>query len=263
MPSKLKKKSSTFTQRVHAAHNHDLRKMYCIAVGLTALLCKISLQFCCEFIDNNRSSISAVSDIAKLIKLPTSALYILHSGLSLAGYRPQDDKNEPKKSVQVVGSLAFLTHCIIGILMQTKIIHFLAGNNKDIISYIGLTSTVLFLFSEFISCYYTWKKYLDNKDPKKSAEYGKDVIFSTITLSLGLLSFILKRMETATIPIDLGSGIIYNFNLSVTVSIILSLAYLISNIDKFVNQPVNSTDPSTGLDNTHPTQHNDTTVEVG
>ncbi|WP_265036720.1 hypothetical protein [Wolbachia endosymbiont (group A) of Anomoia purmunda] len=245
-----KGKSNTFTQRVHAAHNHDLRKMYCIAVGLTGILCKISLQFCCEFIDNNRSSISAVSDIAKLIKLPTSTLYILHSGLSLAGYRPQDDKNEPKKSVQVVGSLAFLTHCIIGILMQTKIIHFLAGNNKDIISHIGLTSTILFLFiSEPISYYYSWRKYLDNKDPEKSAKCKKDLIISTLTLSLSLLNFILRRIETPTIPINLGNGVIYNFNLSVTVSIILSLAYLISNIDKFVNQPVNGTDPSTKFDN--------------
>ncbi|OAL97446.1 hypothetical protein MWH06_02100 [Wolbachia pipientis] len=249
MSSKPKKKSSTFAQSIHDVHNHDLRKMYCIAVGLTGILCKISLQFCCEFIDNNRSSISAVSDIAKFMKLPTSTLLVLHSGLKLAGYKSQNDKDEPKNLVQVIGSLAFLTHCIIGILMQTKIIHFLAGNNKDIISYIGLTSTVLFLFSEFISCYYTWKKYLDNKDPEKSAEYGKDVIFSTITLSLGLSSFILKRMETATIPINFGNGIIYNFNLSVTVSIILSLAYLVSNIDKLVNQPSNGTDPSTELDN--------------
>ncbi|RDD35724.1 hypothetical protein Wcon_00021 [Wolbachia endosymbiont of Cylisticus convexus] len=258
----LEKKLNTFAQRVHNAHNHDFRKMYCIAIGLTGILCKISLQFCCEFIDNNESNISAVSKVARLMKLPTSALYILHSGLSLAGYRPQDDKNEPKKSVQVVGSSAFLTHCIIGILMQTKIIHFLAGNNKDIISYISLTSAVLFLFSEFISYYYTWKKYLDNKNPEKSAECRKDVIFSTITLPLSLLNFILKRMKIATIPIDLGSGIIYNFNLSVTVSIILSLAYLVSNIDRFVNQPNNGTDPSTGLDGARHTQHNGNIIEI-
>ncbi len=258
----LEKKINTFAQRVHAAHNHDLRKMYCIAVGLTGILCKISLQFCCEFIDNNRSNISAVSDVARLMKLPTSILLVLHSGLKLAGYKAQDDKGEPEKTVQVVGSLAFLASCIIGILMQTKIIHFLAGNNKDIISYISLTSAVLFLFSEFISYYYTWKKYLDNKNPEKSAKYSKDVIFSTFALSLGLLSFILKRMEISTIPIDLGGGIIYNFNLSVTVSIILSLAYLVSNIDRFVNQPSNGTDPSTGLDGAHHTQHNGNIIEI-
>lgn len=164
--------------------------------------------------------------------------------------------------MQVVGSLAFLANCTIGILMQTKIIHFLAGNNKDIISYISLTSAVLFLFSEFISCYYTWKKYLDNKNPEKSAECRKDVIFSTITLSLGLLSFTLKRMEIATIPIDLGGGIIYNFNLTVTVSLILSIVYLVSNIDKFVTQPNNGTDPSTGLDDARHIQHNGSIVEI-
>lgn len=70
-------------------------------------------------------------------------------------------------------------------------------------------------------------------------------------MSLGLLRFTLKRMEIATIPIDLGGGIIYNFNLSITVSLILSIAYLISDIDKFVNQPSNGTDPSTGLYHAH------------
>lgn len=93
MSSKPKKKSSTFAQSIHDVHNHDLRKMYCIAVGLTGILCKISLQFCYEFIDNNRSSISAVSDIAKFMKLPTSTLLVLHSGLKLAGYKSQNDKD--------------------------------------------------------------------------------------------------------------------------------------------------------------------------
>lgn len=257
-----KGKPNTFIQTIHDVHNHDIRKMYCIAIGLTGILCKISLQFCCDFIDNNRSNICIVSDIAKLMKLPTSTLLVLHSGLKLARYKSQDDKNESKNPMQVVGSLAFLANCTIGILMQTKVIYFLAGNNKDIISYISLTSAVLFLFSECINCYYTWKKYLNNKDSEKSAKYGKDVIFSTFAVSLGLLSFILKRMEISTIPIDLGGGIIYNFNLTVTVSLILSIAYLVSNIDKFVNQPNNGTDPSTGLDEAHHAHHNSTTVEV-
>ena len=172
-----KGKQNTFIQSIHDAHNHDIRKMYCIAVGLTGILCKISLQFCCEFIDNNRSNICTILDIAKFIKLPTSTLLILHSGLKLAGYKSQDDKGEPKKTAQVIGSLAFLANCTIGILMQTKIIHFLAGNNKDIISYISLTSAVLFLFSEFISYYYTWKKYLDNKNSENLLNVEK-ILFS-------------------------------------------------------------------------------------
>ncbi|MGL9726592.1 MAG: hypothetical protein ACR5KV_08940, partial [Wolbachia sp.] len=240
----------------------------------------------CKFIDNNRSNICAISDIAKLMKLPTSIIFILHLGLNLAGYKfkkTQDGKkeNKPKKPIQVVGSLAFLANCTIGILMQTKVIHFLAGNDKNIISDIGLTSTLLFLFSEFISCYYKCKEYKevhkkyqeackkhqkgDDELTKCEAELAKckkNVMFSTFTLSLGLLSFILKRMEIATISIDLGSGIIYNFNLSVTVSIVLSLAYPVSNIDKFVNQPVNGTNPSTGLGNTHHTQHNGNIVKI-
>lgn len=258
----LEGKLNIFAQGVHSAYENKPRKIYCIGVGSVVLLCKISLQFCCDFIDNNRSNICIVLDIAKLMKLPTSILLVLHSGLELAGYKSQDDKNESKKPMQVVGSLAFLTNCTIGILMQTKVIHFLARNNKNIIGYIGLTSTLLFLFSEFISYYYIQKKYLDNKDPEKSAKYGKDVIFSIITLSLGVLSFILKRMEVATTPIDLGSGIIYNLNLSVIFGTMLSLAYLVSSINKLVNQPVNDTDPSTKLDDAHYIQHNGSIVEI-
>ncbi|MGL9726380.1 MAG: hypothetical protein ACR5KV_07440 [Wolbachia sp.] len=72
---------------------------------------------------------------------------------------------------------------------------------------------------------------------------------------MSLLSFILKRIETSTIPIDLGSSIILNFNLSVTVSIIVSIVYLYSNIDKFVNQPSDDTDPATGLDDSRHIHH--------
>ncbi|WGJ62342.1 hypothetical protein [Wolbachia endosymbiont of Frankliniella intonsa] len=280
-----KGKPNTFIESIHDAHNHDIRKMYCIAVGLTGILCKISLQFCCEFIDNNRSNICTILDISKFIKLPTSIIFALHFGLNLAGYKSkklQNGKggNEPEKPIQVVGSSAFLANCVIGILMQTKIIHFLAGNNKDIISYISLTSAVLFLFSEFVSCYYKCEEYKevhkkyqeackkykkgDDELTKCEAELAKckkNVMFSTFTFSLGLLSFTLKRMEIATIPIDLGGGIIYNLNLTVTVSLILSIAYLVSNIDKFVNQPNNGTDPSTGFDDAHHIQHNGSIVE--
>ncbi|MDX5519034.1 MAG: hypothetical protein O7177_05665, partial [Wolbachia endosymbiont of Andrena agilissima] len=105
--------------------------------------------------------------------------------------------------------------------------------------------------------------YLDNKDPEKSAKCKKDLIISTLTLSLGLLNFILRRIETPTIPINLGSGIIYNFNLSVTVSIIYSAVFLAVQLDKLFNQPVND-DPSTELDDVHNINghSNDSTVEV-
>ncbi|OCA06864.1 hypothetical protein [Wolbachia endosymbiont of Trichogramma pretiosum] len=258
---------NTFIENIHDAHNNDIRKMYCIAVGLTGILCKISLQFCCEFIDNNRSNICTILDISQFLKLPASIIFALDFGLNLArckSKKPQNGKgeNQPKKPIQVVGSLALLANCVIGILIETKIVHFLARNNKDVISYISLTSAALFLFSECINCYYTWKKYLDNKDSEKSAKYGKEVIFSTFALSLGLLSFILKRMELPTMPIYLGGGIIYNFNLTITVGLLLSIVHLVSNIDKFVNQPNNGTDSPTGLDDAHHIQHNGSIVEI-
>ncbi|BET32178.1 hypothetical protein wHma_04560 [Wolbachia pipientis] len=82
-------------------------------------------------------------------------------------------------------------------------------------------------------------------------------------MSLGLLNFILRRIETPTIPINLGNDIIYNFNLSVTVSIIYSAVFLAVQLDKLFQQPVND-DPSTELDDVHNINghSNDSTVEV-
>lgn len=265
MPSKLKKKSNTLAQKVHDIYDHDFRKVICITTGLTALLCKISLQFCCEFIDNNRSNISFIKNVARWVKFPTSTLYIVHSAFILRDLvKDYKDPKGKKELAKILGKSASLTNSTIEALMMLKVIHFLARGNADIISYISSTSTILFLFiSEPISYYYSWRKYLDNKDPEKSAECKKDLIISTLTLSLGLLNFILKRMEIATIPINLGNGIIYNFNLSVTVSIIYSAVFLVVQFDKLFNQPIND-DPSTEMDHAHTDVHvpNSEAVEI-
>ncbi|WP_353274259.1 hypothetical protein [Wolbachia endosymbiont (group A) of Ennomos erosarius] len=265
MLNKLKKKSNTPAQKVHDAYNHDIRKVICITTGLTALLCKISLQFCCGFIDNNRSNISFIKNVARWVKFTTSTLYIAHSAFILRDLvKDYKDPKGKKELAKILGKSANLASSTIEALMMLKVIHFLARGNADVTSYISLTSTILFLFiSEPISYYYTCKKYLDNKDPEKSAKCKKDLIISTLTLSLGLLNFILGRIETPTIPINLGSGIIYNFNLSVTVSIIYSAVFLAVQLDKLFNQPVND-DPSTELDDVHNINghSNDSTVEV-
>ncbi|MGL9759040.1 MAG: hypothetical protein ACR5LA_09750 [Wolbachia sp.] len=266
MPSKLKKKSSTFTQMVHDVYSHDIRKVICITTGLTGILCKISLQFCCEFIDNNRSNIFFIRNVARWVKFPTSILYIAHSAFILRDLvKDYKDPKGKKELAKILGKSASLTNSTIEALMMLKVIHFLARDNADVISYISLTSTILFLFiSEPISYYYTFKKYQEaykkcqdkngtdkfTKCENELAECKKELAISTLTFSLGLLSFILKRMETATIPINLGNGIIYNFNLSVTVSIIYSTVFLVVQFDKLFNQPIND-DPSTELDNVH------------
>ncbi|MCX3065741.1 hypothetical protein [Wolbachia endosymbiont of Drosophila pseudotakahashii] len=256
MPNKLKKKSNILAQKVHDIYDHDFRKVICITTGLTALLCKISLQFCCEFIDNNRSNISFIKNVARWVKFPTSTLYIIHSAFILRDLvKDYKDPKGKKELAKILGKSASLTNSTIEALMILKVIHFLARGNADVISYVSLTSTILFLFiSEPISYYYSWRKYLDNKDPEKSAECKKDLIISTLTLSLGLLNFILRRIETPTIPINLGNGIIYNFNLSVTVSIIYSAVFLVVQFDKLFNQPIND-DPSTELDGANHIRH--------
>lgn len=236
---------TALSQVVRDAYRHDARRWICVLTGLTTLLCKISLQFCCEFIDNNRSNITLTRDIARFLKLPTSILYIAHSAFTLQSLI--ENYKDPKKRqlAKIIGKSANLANSIIEVLMLLKVIHFFAGYNSNVVGHFGLASTVLFLFiSEPISYYYTWKKYLDNKDPNKSSECRKDLMISTLTFSLGLLNFILKRVEITTIPMDLGNGVIYNFNLSITIGIMYSAVFLILNVEKLFNQPINGADSS-------------------
>lgn len=246
----------TISRRVRDAYRHDARRWICVSTGLTTLLCKISLQFCCEFIDNNRSNIILTRNIARFLKLPTSILYIAHSAFTLQSLI--ENYKDPKKRqlAKIIGKSANLANSIIEVLMLLKVIHFFAGYNSNVVGHFGLASTVLFLFiSEPISYYYTWKKYLDNKDPNKSFECRKDLMISTLTFSLGLLNFILKRVEITTIPMDLGNGVIYNFNLSITIGIMYSAVFLILNVEKLFNQPINGTDPPSRVDHTHADDH--------
>ncbi|MDG7053110.1 MAG: hypothetical protein LKM45_04475 [Wolbachia endosymbiont of Alcedoecus sp.] len=255
----LKKKPNTFAQKVHDAYNNDIRRIICITTGLTTLLCEISLQFYCEFIDNNRSNIYLVREIARWAKFPMSILYIAHSAFAL--YDLIKDYRDPKgkkELAKIVGKSPSLASSTIEALVMLKVFHFLTGSNASAIGHIHLTSTILFLFiAEPISYYYTCKKYQEAhkkyQDKKKTDEFKKckdeldkckkSLFISTLTLSLGLLKFILKRIEIATTPINLGNGIIYNFNLSVTVSIIYSAVFLAVQLDKLFSH-----DPSTELD---------------
>jgi len=245
------------------------------------LLCKISLQFCCEFIDSNRSNITFIRDAARIVKFPTSILYIAYSIFILYDLiKDYKDPKGKKELAKIVGKSASLASSTIEALMMLKVIHLLT-RNADVISCVYLTSTILFLFiSEPISYYYTCKKYQKAhkeyqdacgkyQDKKKTDEFAKckaelakrrkSLIISTLTLSLGLLNFVLRRIEIATIPINLGDGIIYNFNLSVAVSIIYSAVFLVVQLDKLFNQPIND-DPSTELRGVSH-NHRDNTVD--
>ncbi|NSM56541.1 hypothetical protein HET73_03150 [Wolbachia endosymbiont of Atemnus politus] len=278
MPDRLRKKPNTFAQKVHDAYDYNVRKVICITTGLTALLCKISLQFCCEFIDNNRSNIFFIRNVARWVKFPTSILYIAHSAFTLHDLiKDCRDPKGKKELAKIVGKSAGLASSTIEALMMLRVFHLLTGGNASAISHIYLTSTVLFLFiSEPISYYYTYKKYQKvhkeyqdacrkyakgtdefTKCEAELAKRRKDLIVSTLTLSLGLLNFILRRIEITTIPIDLGNGVIYNFNLSVTISIIYSTVFLVVQLDRLFNQPIND-DPSTELDSTNHQVYRDT-----
>ncbi|MEY2392886.1 hypothetical protein [Wolbachia endosymbiont of Tettigetta isshikii] len=278
MLNRLKKKQNTFAQKVHDAYDHDIRRIICITTGLTMLLYKISLQFCCEFIDNNRSNIFLIWNIARWVKFPTSILYIAYSAFTLYDLvKDYRDHKVKKELAKIVGKSASLASSTIEALMMLKVIHLLT-RNADVISCVYLTSTILFLFiAEPIGYYYTCKKYQEAhkkyqeacgkyQDKKETdeftkceaelAKHRKSLFISTLTLSLGLLNFVLRRIEIATTPINLGNGIIYNFNLSVTVSIIYSAVFLATHLDKLFSQPIND-DPSTELDSTNHAQRGD------
>lgn len=248
-------KSNKFPQIVRDTYHHKCRQAICVATGLTALICKISLQFCCEFIDSNRSNILLIRDTARLIKLPLSILYIFHSAFTIHNlvnnYKKPDSEEE---LARIIGKLALLGNSIIGILIQTKIIHFFAA---DSVSYFRFTSTILFLFiSEPISYYYTCKKYQDNKNTKESAKCKKSLITSTITLSLGLTGFIVDNLNLPVVPINLGNGVIYNFSLGVTISMILSAMYLMSNVERLLYYNISNNPPSTEIEDTHHHENN-------
>ncbi|MCA4774865.1 hypothetical protein IHO40_01675 [Wolbachia endosymbiont of Mansonella ozzardi] len=278
MSNKLKKKQNTFAQKVRDAYNHEIRKGIYVGTGLVMLLCKISLQFCCEFIDSNRSSIFLIRNVARWAKFPTSILYIAYSAFTL--YDLVKDYRDPKgkkELAKIVGKSASLASSTIEALMILKVIHLLT-RNADVISCVHLTSTILFLFiSEPVNYYYTCEKYQkahkeyqdacgkyqDKKEidelKKCKAELAKRrkiLIISTMTSSLGLLNFVLRRIEIATTPINLGNGVIYNFNLSVIVGIIYSAVFLVVQFDKLLDQLIND-DPSTELNSTNHAQHGD------
>ncbi|MDR3132214.1 MAG: hypothetical protein LBU02_03935 [Rickettsiales bacterium] len=214
MLNKLKKKPNTVAQRVHDTYNHNLRRIICITTGLTMLLCKISLQFCCEFIDNNRSNIFLIRNVARWAKFPTSILYIAYSAFTL--YDLVKDYRDPKgkkELAKIVGKSASLASSTIEALMMLKVIHLLT-RNADVISCVYLTSTILFLFiSEPISYYYTYEKYQKAHEEYKDAcgkyqgkketdeftkckaelaKRKKSLFINTLTLSLGLLNFVLR-----------------------------------------------------------------------
>ncbi|MCV3769405.1 MAG: hypothetical protein K0T53_01590, partial [Wolbachia pipientis] len=232
MLNELKRRPSTFAQKVHHAYNHDLKKIICITTSLTALLCKFSLQFCCEFIDNNRFNIRLIREVAQWVKFPTFILLIIHSALILRDLiEDYMDPNGKKELLKIVGKLASFLSNVIEALIMLQVFRFLTKGNTNVINNIHFISIVLFLFiSGPIGCYYTYKKYQevynkcqDKKDvsefigyKKELTECKKDFIISVLTLSLGLLNFIFKRVDITTTPINLGNGIVYSFNLSVT-----------------------------------------------
>ena len=242
------KKSNDLQQTLHGAYYSKCRRAVCIATGLTAIICSISLQFCCEFIDSNRPNILLIRSTARLIKFPFSILFIFVSAFNIYDlinkYKKSGSKEEAAK---IVGKLAFLTHHIIDMLTQIKIIDFLAANS---VNHFKFASTSLFLFvSEPISYYNTCKKHQSKKNTK-------ELITNTITLSLNLAKFIVDRLNLPILPINLGNGLIYNFSLATTLGIILSAMYLMSHVEKLLYYDVNQSSLD-GIDVVHHHSNND------
>ncbi|MGL9733145.1 MAG: hypothetical protein ACR5KW_03985 [Wolbachia sp.] len=146
MSNKLKKKQNTFAQKIHDTYDNNIRKTICITTCLTMLLCKISPQFCCEFIDNIKSNILLIQNIAQWAKFMTSILYITYSAFNLYDLiKDYRDLKNKKELAKIVSKSATFVSSTIEALMMLKIIHLLI-RNANVISYVHLTSTILFLF---------------------------------------------------------------------------------------------------------------------
>ncbi|WP_253300073.1 hypothetical protein [Wolbachia endosymbiont of Chironomus riparius] len=263
--SKKHSERTGFSKEIKRLNNHNIRRIICISTSLTALLCRISLQFCCDFIDKNESTIFSIWNTATVIKLPMQILSICNTMCVLQSLI--EEQKNLEEVVKIIGKSAFLVSDIISILNKLKIIHFFFENNG--ISHINFASTFLFLFvSEPISYYYSYKKYQEskNRESKNTDEYikcRKSFIINNVVLALGLLNFLFKRIDISTIPIELGSGIVYNFNVSVTISMIYTAIFVILSVDRLLNQ-TNISEPSSDVhdNNINGIQANGTYVDV-
>jgi len=231
-------------QKISYTYNHKISRIIWVSTTLTVIICRISLQFSCKLIDSNKANLEVIKNAARFIRLPVSILWVIHSMFILQSLIESYSKPKGKKeTAKIVGKSAGLVSDTTQILIQVKIIHFLVGYNKSAVYHVDLASTILSIFvAGPIGFYYSYKKYQDNKDTKKCTEYKNALIFETLIFSSGLLNCLLKMVEVTTIPINLGNDIIYNFNISVTISIIYSTLFLAHQADRLFSQPPSGLD---------------------
>lgn len=228
----------TIEQKVSHVYNHKIRRIIFISASFTAIMCRILTQFSCWLIDNYKHNIKSIMSATQLIKLPMSVLWVIHSVLTLQKLIERyNEPNSKKETAKIVGKSVDLVNDTLQLLIKVKIIYFLVGHNKSMVSHIGLLSTTLSLFiSGPIGIYYSYQKYQNSRGTDKHTKNRTSLILDTFIFSLGLLNFALKLVEITDIPINLGHNIIYNFNLSVIVGIIYSITFLIRPINTLLDQ---------------------------
>lgn len=238
---------STLSKKINYIYKHRARKITALTVSLSILLFRVSLQFSCDFINNKKSLISSLKYDAEVARLFLSGLYTIYS---IANF----DQNNKQKLTETIGTVANFLHTIIEILIQFKIINFFLGNN---INYVRFTSTILFLFiSEPIGLYHSYQKYQNSKNTEEQHKYRKSLIFNTLIFSLGLLNFLCKRIENKSVPISLSSDVIYNFNLSITISMVYSAIFIVRQVDSIINHAPPSELQSDEIDQVNSTSNN-------
>lgn len=239
--------NSTLSKKINYTYKHKARKAAALIISISILLFRISLQFSCNFINNKRPLIYSLKYDAEVARLFLSGLYTLYS---IANFN-QNNKQELTKTV---GTIANFLHTIIEILIQFKIVNLFFNNN---INCVRLTSTILFLFiSEPISLYYSYQEYQSNKNTEKQHKYRKSLIFNTLIFSFGLLNFLCKRIEDISAPINLSSNVVYNFNLSVTISMIYSAIFIVRQVDNILSNAPPSELQSDEIDQVNSTINN-------
>ncbi|MDN5247775.1 MAG: hypothetical protein QWI36_01385 [Wolbachia endosymbiont of Tyrophagus putrescentiae] len=223
------------SKRVDFFFNHKIRRIISILASIVSITCRILLQFACDFINKNKASIKLIKSFVGNIRLPLTFLWIVHSWFLLQNLvKTYNSPKSEKEAVKIIGKSAAFVDDVVKLLIQVRVIHFLVGYDKNIVSYICLVSTVLLVFISMpISCYYSYKKYRSNEESDK---YKKSLIMSVVILSIGFLNFLFNYLKIAdvNVPIVLGSSVIFNFDLCVMIGIAYSTVFLVQQIDRYI-----------------------------
>ncbi len=220
-------------ERANYLYKHRIRNYINVVTKITILVCDISLQFDCNFIDTYKPSILVLRKIS-LIKLLMTLLAIAATILKLQelirdynrySRTEKDELTHNQLKAQILKSVVDLIRSIIDILIILKVIALL-GKKAGAVS---LLPVILFItISQPINLYFTHIEYSNTKDCCKFHKHGWEIA----TLALTIVSFVLNDVvKTQDIPIVLSPNLIYTLNYGALASMMCTLISIFSTLD--------------------------------